>query len=64
MLKRIDQITEDGKVFVKGDNVNNSTDSRSFGYINRSKLEGCAYALHSNGLMVPFTNNIFTKEIK
>lgn len=40
MVKRIGQITSDRNIFVQGDNVNGSTDSRSFGGIKASEIIG------------------------
>ena len=40
MVKRVDHITQDGRVFVVGDNPSESTDSRTFGALPPSKILG------------------------
>lgn len=40
IVKRISYITEDGNLFLLGDNSNHSTDSRSFGTISLDKIVG------------------------
>lgn len=39
-LKRVELITDDGQVYVTGDNPNASTDSRSFGWLHESAVLG------------------------
>lgn len=40
LIKRIDKVNDAGELYVLGDNYNNSTDSRVFGYINPSQVKG------------------------
>jgi hypothetical protein len=40
MIKRVDHITLDGRVFVVGDNPGESTDSRSWGALRPSQIIG------------------------
>lgn len=40
IVKRIGQITSDRNIFVQGDNADESTDSRSFGPIDKSEIIG------------------------
>ena len=40
ILKRISEITEDGKYFLVGDNLIESTDSRTFGTISLNEILG------------------------
>lgn len=42
LVKRISYITHDEKLFVVGDNIENSNDSRSFGLISKDKVIGKA----------------------
>ena len=42
LIKRIKDVNSQGKMFVIGDNENNSIDSRNFGYVRKSDLEGKA----------------------
>jgi len=39
-IKRVGRV-EGHKVYVLGDNANASTDSRQFGYVNRTQIIGC-----------------------
>jgi nickel-type superoxide dismutase maturation protease len=40
IIKRVEHITADGRVFVVGDNPSESTDSRSFGPLRPSQILG------------------------
>ena len=40
VIKRVRHISDDGQIFVVGDNLNHSTDSRHFGYIERNSVIG------------------------
>jgi nickel-type superoxide dismutase maturation protease len=40
IIKRIGQITDDGKFFLIGDNPPESTDSRTFGFFNGDQIIG------------------------
>lgn len=42
LIKRIDKIDDSKGIYVLGDNFQNSTDSRSFGYINKDSIVGMA----------------------
>lgn len=40
MIKRVDHVTKDGRIFVVGDNQAESTDSRSFGLLRPTQVIG------------------------
>jgi nickel-type superoxide dismutase maturation protease len=40
MVKRVDHITAEGKIFIVGDNQSESTDSRSFGPLRPTQVMG------------------------
>ncbi|MFN3195136.1 MAG: signal peptidase I [Chlorobiota bacterium] len=42
LVKRISYITHDDRIFVVGDNIENSNDSRSFGLISKEEIIGKA----------------------
>jgi nickel-type superoxide dismutase maturation protease len=44
ILKRVEHLTEEGRLFLKGDDLEGSTDSRSFGSIDPSAVLGVVVA--------------------
>jgi nickel-type superoxide dismutase maturation protease len=42
MLKRVDSVTENGRIVLRGDNPNESTDSRTFGSVPIEYIKGKA----------------------
>mgnify|MGYP002880316039 FL=1 len=46
LVKRVKNITVDGNIFIEGDNKKSSSDSRSFGYINKQSIIALAKGNH------------------
>jgi nickel-type superoxide dismutase maturation protease len=40
ILKRVDRLEENGRLFLKGDNVRESSDSRTFGPVSKQSVRG------------------------
>ncbi len=43
VVKRIAKIENNGRIYLQGDNESESTDSREYGYISDSKIEGVVF---------------------
>ena len=50
ILKRIDHITEDGRLYLLGDNPAESTDSRAFGTLSPALVQGTVVLRLTNGV--------------
>jgi hypothetical protein len=47
IVKRVDHLSEDGRVFLVGDSPHDSTDSRSFGTVSLHKIKGVVCCYHT-----------------
>jgi len=47
LIKRVDHLSKDGRVFLVGDSPRDSTDSRSFGTVSLRKIKGVVCSYHS-----------------
>ena len=47
IIKRVDHLSEDGRVFLVGDSPGDSTDSRTFGTVSMHKIKGVVCSYHT-----------------